>query len=107
MVRQNISESEHALRRTWRLIGAAWVLAMVCAGAAVLELQAEAGAQAQRLDGAPTTRGAAPAPKAAPVSANAVETAPVAGAGEIQDDPTIVPDPHESADNNLTFPVDI
>jgi len=25
----------------------------------------------------------------------------------IQDDPTIVPDPKESADNNITFPVDI
>jgi hypothetical protein len=25
----------------------------------------------------------------------------------IQDDPTIVPDPKESADNNITFPIDI
>ena len=25
----------------------------------------------------------------------------------IQDDPTLVPDPKESADNNVTFPVDI
>jgi hypothetical protein len=25
----------------------------------------------------------------------------------IQDDPTLVPDPKESADNNITFPVDI
>jgi hypothetical protein len=28
------------------------------------------------------------------------------GAQTIQDDPTIAPDPAQSADNNITFPVD-
>jgi hypothetical protein len=28
-------------------------------------------------------------------------------ASSVQDDPVIAPDPHESADNNVSFPVDI
>lgn len=35
------------------------------------------------------------------------QTAPPDDAVTIEDDPTAVPDPKESADNNVTFPVDI
>ena len=63
------------------------------------ESKAHAQANAVAADKAP----AKPAPAKPDVSVppKAEESA------TIQDDPTIAPDPKESADNNITFPVDI
>lgn len=63
-----------------RTIGIVLRLAFLCAGAAFMTLRA-----AEQ-----------PAP-----------TAPRDDAVTIEDDPTAVPDPKESADNNVSFPVDI
>ena len=43
------------------------------------------------------------------INPGAEQNAPVPrdGAVTIEDDPTVAPDPKESADNNITFPVDI
>ena len=83
-----MSESEQATRATWRLIGAALCLGFICTGAILVTLRADA-------ESPPGPRPVpAPPPAAAP-------------SGPIADDPTIAPDPHESADNNVSFPVDI
>jgi hypothetical protein len=71
-----MSDTELAWRRTWRLIGAALLLALACSLATLSALRA----QAQM-----------PGPQA----------------GEIPDDPVVAPDPHQSADNNVSFPTDI
>ena len=81
-----MSESERVARATWRLIGAAMCLGVVCTGAILVTLRADAQSP--------------PGPRPAPVPL-AVPSGPIA------DDPTIAPDPHESADNNVSFPVDI
>jgi hypothetical protein len=67
------------MRISGRTIGIVLRLAFLCAGAAFMTLRAaEQNAPAGRDD-----------------------------AVTIEDDPTAVPDPKESADNNVTFPVDI
>lgn len=70
------------MKSTWRLIVMMTFLSLTCTGAAFLALRAVAQS------------GSAPAP--------AAQTE-----GEIEDDPVIAPDPEESADNNITYPVDI
>jgi len=67
----------------WRLIGAALLLAVLCAGAALLALRADA-------------QPAVMAPPATSVPSD-----------EIPDDPTIAPDPNQKADDNVSFPTDI
>jgi hypothetical protein len=70
--------------RALAIIGA---VAVVCAGAAWITLHA-----AER---------APPAGPAAPV------VPPLPGAETIHDDPTVAPDPKQSADNNVSLPADI
>ncbi len=82
-------------REMWRLVGAALLLAFVCAGAALMTLRADA--QPSAVVAAPA---AAPTPAAAPA-----QSAPPAD--QIPDDPTLAPDPREKADDNVSFPVDI
>ena len=82
---------------TWRLIGAALLLAVSCATGALLTLSADAGARGPAT-GAVQAAGAPSVPRAA-VGQSA--------SGPVQDDPVIAPDPHESADNNVSFPADI
>jgi hypothetical protein len=67
------------MRMAGRTIGIVLRLAFLCAGAAFMTLRADGQN--------------APAPRDDAVT--------------IEDDPTAVPDPKESADNNITFPVDI
>jgi hypothetical protein len=45
--------------------------------------------------------------KPAPAKPDVSEAPKAEESATIQDDPTIAPDPKESADNNITFPVDI
>jgi hypothetical protein len=70
-----MSETEMTRRQTWRLIGAALVLAVGCLAVALLALRSAAHAADEP--------------------------------GEIPDDPVVAPDPHQSADNNVSFPTDI
>ena len=60
-------------------------LAFLCAGAAFMTLRA-----AEQKADAPAT-----------------QTTPRDETATIQDDPTVAPDPKQSADNNVSFPVDI
>jgi hypothetical protein len=84
-----MDETERAPRAASRLIWAALCLGVLCSTAVWVTLQAEARVQ----------------PREVPASGS-----PSAGNGAdtpITDDPVIAPDPHESADNNVSFPVDI
>ena len=89
-----MSESEHIARATRRLIYMALSLAALCTGAILVTLRADAQSQ---------SRSAAPVLAAPPAKAEDPARADAA----IADDATIAPDPHESADNNVSFPVDI
>jgi hypothetical protein len=71
-----------------RALGIAALAAMVCAGTAWLTLYA-----AER--GPP------------PGTAVPAGVPPLPGAETIHDDPTVAPDPKESADNNVSLPADI
>ena len=73
-----MDEIERTPRAATRLIWAALCLGVVCSTAVWFTLQAEARVQPREAPDAPIT-----------------------------DDPVIAPDPHESADNNVSFPVDI
>ncbi|MEJ1966342.1 MAG: hypothetical protein WDO56_34235 [Gammaproteobacteria bacterium] len=68
----------------------------------------KAGAPAATASPAPAGKVKGTAPPAATPAKPDVSVPPKAEeSATIQDDPTIVPDPKESADNNITFPVDI
>jgi hypothetical protein len=83
---------------TWRLIGAALLLAVSCATGALLTLSADADARGAATGAVPAAGAPSPAPRAA---------ADQSASRPVQDDPVIAPDPHESADNNVSFPADI
>jgi hypothetical protein len=88
-----------------RALPSRWaVLVLLACIVASLFITLNAGAQsAKEKAGA-----AATAPAAATPAKPAVSVPPKAEeSATIHDDPTIVPDPKESADNNITFPVDI
>ena len=72
-------------RRTWRLIVFTAFLSLLCVASVQVMLNSAA-------------RAAAKQPPAA-----SSDKLP----GQIEDDPTVAPDAEESADNNVTFPVDI
>jgi hypothetical protein len=76
-------------------------LALICAGAAYMSLRVAA----QETDApppAPATQTVPQAPSQTPG-----KKAPGDDAATIEDDPTIAPDPKQSADNNISFPADI
>ena len=68
---------------------------------ASLLITLNAGAESSKAPAKPAPAKTAPAKPDVSVPPKAEESA------TIQDDPTIAPDPKESADNNITFPVDI
>lgn len=73
-------------RTSWRLILAAFALGLLCTGSVLVTLRADAEtrpSQAREQPAEPTDEPA------------------------IKDDPTVAPDPRESADNDVTFPTDI
>ena len=89
-----------------RVIGILTFAAVVCGGAVVLESRAA--------DSPATTAPAHPASAKAPVASPPAAKPPAPGAPQvpeesatIRDDPTIAPDPKQSADNNVSFPTDI
>lgn len=73
------------MKNTWRSVGVMTLLSLLCLGAVFVTLRATA----QNAD--------APAPKPSVAEESAT----------IQDDPTVAPDSNQSADNNVSFPVDI
>jgi hypothetical protein len=80
-------------------------VAVVCAG--VVVLQTHAADQADR----PAVAKPAVTPQPAPPKSAAKSPAPGAPqvpeeSATIRDDPTIAPDPKQSADNNISFPSD-
>lgn len=81
----NLKVRKSPLPSLWALI----VLALCVAASMFITYRASAQSE----------KGAAPSVRPAPSKAEDSAT--------IQDDPTILPDDKESADNNLTFPVDI
>lgn len=84
-----------ALPSRWALIVLlACVLASMFIAFRAGAQNAAAAKEAQKTE-APKAQGAKPAASKPEESAT------------IQDDPTLVPDPKESADNNVTFPIDI
>jgi len=90
-----------------------WILALLialCAALAVATLRAAAQSVMtgpRTPPGLATVAPAAQAPAAqAPAAPAPVTTAPATPAGAIQD-ATVAPDKRQSADNNVSFPVDI
>lgn len=76
--------SQNASRRTWRLIVFTAFLSLLCMALVQVTLHSAARADQSKVQ---------PVTKDLP--------------GAIEDDPTVAPDAEESADNNVTFPVDI
>ena len=88
------------------------MLVLLACIVASLFITLNAGAQSSKTKAA--TAGAADTAKPAAAGKATVPAKPEVSvppkaeeSATIQDDPTIVPDPKESADNNITYPVDI
>ncbi len=88
--------TETDMKEMWRLIGAALLFAVVCAGAALAGLRANAQPAATPAPAATVAPAATPSPAGT-----------AAPPDEIPDDPTVAPDSRQKADNNVSFPVDI
>ena len=85
-----------------RALPSRWaVLVLLACIIASLFIALNAGAQSSKAKAGAAAPAATPAKPPVSVPSKPEESA------TIQDDPTIVPDPKESADNNITFPVDI
>ena len=91
-----------------RVLPSRWAL-LVLLGCIVASLFITLNAGAELKGGVPASAAAADKAPAKPAPAKPDVSAPPKAeeSATIQDDPTIVPDPKESADNNITFPVDI
>ncbi|HEY4213241.1 MAG TPA: hypothetical protein VGM84_17305 [Steroidobacteraceae bacterium] len=90
--------------RTKQVVVALSVLGIVCAGGAAMSLRAAEQKPVPAAKAAPASQ-----PTAAKPAAPAQK--PPAGAPEedatIKDDPTVAPDPQQSADSSVSFPADI
>jgi hypothetical protein len=94
-----------------------WILALLialCAALAVATLRAAAqsvmtGPRAPQdfATAVPAFQATQAPPNQAPNTPPPVTPAPATPAGAIHDDPTVAPDKRQSADNNVSFPVDI
>jgi hypothetical protein len=82
---------------------------LVLLGCIVASLFITLNAGAELRGGIPVAAAAADKPPAKPAPTKPDVSVPPKPeeSATIQDDPTIAPDPKESADNNITFPVDI
>jgi len=91
-----------------RALPSRWAL-LVLVGCIVASVFITLTAGADLKGGVPASAVAADKAPAKPAPAKADVSVPPKAeeSATIQDDPTIVPDPKESADNNITFPVDI
>jgi hypothetical protein len=86
-----------------------WILALLIALCAALAGASLRAAAQSVMIGPRTPQGVATAaPTDQPPDTPApVTPAPATPAGAIHDDPTVAPDKRQSADNNVSFPVDI
>ena len=91
-----------------RALPSRWAI-LVLVGCIVASVFITLTAGADLKGGVPASAVAADKAPAKPAPAKPDVSAPPKAeeSATIQDDPTIVPDPKESADNNITFPVDI
>ena len=92
-----------------RALPSRWAM-LVLLGCIVASIFITLNAGADLKGGVPASAVAADKPPAKPAPAAKPDVSVPPKAEEsatIQDDPTIAPDPKESADNNITFPVDI
>ena len=91
-----------------RALPSRWAMLVLC-GCIVASVFITLTAGADLKGGVPASAVAADKAPAKPAPAKPDVSAPPKAeeSATIQDDPTIVPDPKESADNNITFPVDI
>ena len=91
-----------------RALPSRWAI-LVLVGCIVASVFITLTAGADLKGGVPASAVAADKAPAKPTPARPDVSAPPKAeeSATIQDDPTIVPDPKESADNNITFPVDI
>ena len=86
-----------------------WIRALLIALCAALAVATLRAAAQSLMTGPRTPQGLAteaPASQAPDTPAPATP-APATPAGAIHDDPTVAPDKRQSADNNVSFPVDI
>jgi hypothetical protein len=85
-----------------------WILALLIALCGALAVATLRAAAQSVMTGPRTLQGLAPVAPAAqtPATPAPVTTAPATPAGAIQD-ATVAPDKRQSADNNVSFPVDI
>jgi len=93
-----------------RALPSRWaVLVLFACIVASLFITLNAGAQSSKAKAPEVAKPAAGATtgKATPAKPDVSVPPKAEESATIQDDPTIVPDPKESADNNITFPVDI
>ena len=91
-----------------RALPSRWAM-MVLGGCIVASIFITLNAGADLKGGVPASAAAADKPPAKPAPAKPDVSVPPKAeeSATIQDDPTIAPDAKESADNNITFPVDI
>ncbi len=100
-----MSQTETDSSEMWRLIGAALLLAVLCAAVALMALRADAQPPSGQRPAATAVPAAPPAPTTS--AAPTTPAVPAPPADQIPDDPTVAPDPSQKADNNVSFPVDI
>ena len=91
-----------------RALPSRWAM-LVLFGCIVASVVVTVTAGADMKGGVPTSAAAADKAPAKPAPAKPEVSMPPKAeeSATIQDDPTVAPDPKESADNNITFPVDI
>lgn len=93
-----------------RALPSRWAM-LVLLGCIVASIFITLNAGADLKGGVPASAAAAAADKTpakpAPTKPDVSVPPKAEESATIQDDPTIAPDPKESADNNITFPVDI
>jgi len=94
------------MQRSSRVLPVVLLITAAVLGAGFAGLRAVAqNAPATPPPKAEAPKAEAPAKPAAPSRRPSADDADSAQA--IEDDPTVAPDPEESADNNITFPIDI
>jgi hypothetical protein len=94
------------MRKTWRMIWITAIASFACAGAVLVIARGTASALAQATD-PPEPSGTPPATTTAPPAADAEVPEDERVGQPVAPTEELPPDLRESADNNISFPVDI